>query len=610
MTSIMSTQVPRVYPKCAIPFDPSLSYIVFLPPSRLNRVILPDPGYSKATDFTCSDGMTENAPDLSTFDPSLSACSLPSVQSLLSTPSPRSPFVPPSSMNPHTQSTDGCDHCSSTVNALNADTRNIQPVHLTSSLTSNVVAASHSVNSGLASPDLTLSRVYHFSPDNSDEVQNTTTANSRVLLLLHGDAADGTERSSALERFLNLVSSRSAITHVLPEFVAPPPDDDPRLSARVLRLYLMPSIREYRRHRKAPTCSEKSSDRPAHQRHARSASGSFADSAFSQDAAESRTVTELASPSHPPSLSLLDFDQIPSYADFSTNDLCPEQKNVMSITASLSKVRHYLYVAGIDAIRNLDCLKAARITHILNVAGGTVANYFEQSEGMTYLNFSLRDGDAGELRLLLEDLAGFIDGARHQDGIVALHCHMGISRACTVAAAYLMMREGMTAKAALSEIQRCRPVAEPDEAFVGELDRLQARIRNGLEHDTLYRVQTHLLHRQSRFYVAAPVAANHPSTLDNDYAWIIERKLRRGVDVLCGANVSDFVWERAKEIAIRKHTELERYEKMFPTESMTRTRDDDGLCPPAAGLRIWGRNQWSPDTISKLFGPPAFRQGG
>lgn len=52
---------------------------------------------------------------------------------------------------------------------------------------------------------------------------------------------------------------------------------------------------------------------------------------------------------------------------------------------------------------------------------------------------------------------------------VLIHCHAGISRSVTIAAAYLMQKKRQDVEEALQLIKRARPIAQPNEGFLAQL---------------------------------------------------------------------------------------------------------------------------------------------
>lgn len=73
---------------------------------------------------------------------------------------------------------------------------------------------------------------------------------------------------------------------------------------------------------------------------------------------------------------------------------------------------------------------------------------------------------------------GAVKSFRDQDWNVLVHCMMGISRAVMVSAAYLIKHRGMTAKEALTLLQRACPQADPSHNFRAGLEDFEKLVRN------------------------------------------------------------------------------------------------------------------------------------
>lgn len=77
------------------------------------------------------------------------------------------------------------------------------------------------------------------------------------------------------------------------------------------------------------------------------------------------------------------------------------------------------------------------------------------------------DNLLGELPQAVE----FITKALESGGRVLIHCAMGKSRSVTVAVAFLISKyPDLTPTAALEKIREARPIAEPNEGFMKQLE--------------------------------------------------------------------------------------------------------------------------------------------
>ncbi|XP_065753290.1 dual specificity protein phosphatase 3 isoform X1 [Phocoena phocoena] len=140
------------------------------------------------------------------------------------------------------------------------------------------------------------------------------------------------------------------------------------------------------------------------------------------------------------------------------------------------------YRQGGSVAQDIPKLQKLGITHVLNAAEGrsfmhvnTSANFYKDS-GITYLGIKANDTQEFNLSAYFEKAADFIDQALAQkNGRVLVHCREGYSRSPTLVIAYLMMRQKMDVKSALSIVRQNREIG-PNDGFLAQLCQLNDRL--------------------------------------------------------------------------------------------------------------------------------------
>eukprot|EP00092_Neocalanus_flemingeri_P005601 GFUD01006033.1.p1 GENE.GFUD01006033.1~~GFUD01006033.1.p1 ORF type:complete len:167 (-),score=34.17 GFUD01006033.1:71-571(-) len=140
-----------------------------------------------------------------------------------------------------------------------------------------------------------------------------------------------------------------------------------------------------------------------------------------------------------------------------------------------------ILVGDKGAAQNRCYLSRLGVTHVLNTAegkrNGTVdtSQAFYNPFGIKYKGLKLVDVAQTNIALHFNDVAEFIDEALAHGGKILVNCEMGMSRSSTCVLAYLMLRQKMTAKEALSKVRQHRPV-RPNPGFLAQLAELDMRL--------------------------------------------------------------------------------------------------------------------------------------
>lgn len=134
-----------------------------------------------------------------------------------------------------------------------------------------------------------------------------------------------------------------------------------------------------------------------------------------------------------------------------------------------------LYVGGIFTLRRKSALISTGITHIVSVLKYDFKD-FEDWEKYEHLNVDVDDVEDENLLGEFERTGSWIENAlkvskNGKKGSVLVHCAMGKSRSVTVMIAYLLRQyPHHTVSSALSLIRESRPIAEPNEGFMAQLE--------------------------------------------------------------------------------------------------------------------------------------------
>ncbi|KAJ2084763.1 tyrosine protein phosphatase yvh1 [Coemansia sp. S142-1] len=125
-----------------------------------------------------------------------------------------------------------------------------------------------------------------------------------------------------------------------------------------------------------------------------------------------------------------------------------------------------LYVGSAMAESDKAKLKEAGITHILSVA-----RHYPPSHPNDFIYMSVEIDDLPEENIIqfFPETNSFTSSVLESGGRMLVHCMAGQSRSATVAAAYLMQRDTLTAEVAIANIKDKRPQIYPNSGFLDQL---------------------------------------------------------------------------------------------------------------------------------------------
>lgn len=180
------------------------------------------------------------------------------------------------------------------------------------------------------------------------------------------------------------------------------------------------------------------------------------------------------------------------------------------------RIKDGIFVGNVTAAHDEDFLFMNKVTHIVNCAGGEVADLFADS-GIQYLTFPWRDAPGTVCTTVMFDSADrnieqavrFIDKGLENGDCVLVHSFFGLSRSPALVAAYFMVKYGWKVTNALSFLTMAHQEMNIKPHFERQL-RIFAK-RHGVDYD-----------------VYDPEVEDAKFALDNDQ-WMLRNTLLNGL---------------------------------------------------------------------------------
>ncbi len=126
-----------------------------------------------------------------------------------------------------------------------------------------------------------------------------------------------------------------------------------------------------------------------------------------------------------------------------------------------------LFIADYDAVQNKEILKNKNISVIFNLTQKNCKNCFE--DDFKYETYDIPDNSSFNINHYLKRITKKIHYYHKRNKIVVIHCYKGISRAPTMAIAYLMKYLKKSFDQAFDMVQSKSKIIDPNAGFLIQL---------------------------------------------------------------------------------------------------------------------------------------------
>ena len=116
-----------------------------------------------------------------------------------------------------------------------------------------------------------------------------------------------------------------------------------------------------------------------------------------------------------------------------------------------------------------------KMTHLLTIAEERDLSKEASSQKIEYKRIPACDYSCFELELYFTEITDFIHQSLSSQGIIVVHCLMGVSRSATAVMAYLIRFKGLTADQAYHLVREKRTVASPNDGFLNQLKKYERK---------------------------------------------------------------------------------------------------------------------------------------
>jgi len=152
------------------------------------------------------------------------------------------------------------------------------------------------------------------------------------------------------------------------------------------------------------------------------------------------------------------------------------QRLAEDVATPMHEIEPRLWLGDESGAKDLDALRRAGITHVVNCLADTYAFHIEG--GFKYLNLDLSDDAKEDIFARFDAATSWMADALRESpqNSVFVHCSAGVSRSAALLCAFLMLHHRLPAKLALERIQIVRSCADPNTRFRSDLLRWQRKL--------------------------------------------------------------------------------------------------------------------------------------
>lgn len=129
-----------------------------------------------------------------------------------------------------------------------------------------------------------------------------------------------------------------------------------------------------------------------------------------------------------------------------------------------------VFISDSNGASNISFLLQNNITHILICA---IELHPQHPNNFTYKHCPIIDSPLFNIKRFFKECIIFIEEVIQQNGNILIHCKLGRSRSVTIVLSYLIKSHKLSLQASLNILQKCHPLASPNEGFLIQLQEFE-----------------------------------------------------------------------------------------------------------------------------------------